>query len=83
MSGFVPAARGAVTLSGNVCGGWVSSAAPAPPGWTWAPVASPCHAHQLQSGGQAPVSKNTYGHRIILKMDVEYRNTDELTALNS
>lgn len=48
VSGFVPAARGAVTRSESVCGGRVSSAAPAPPGWTWAPAASPCHAHQLQ-----------------------------------
>lgn len=49
VSGFVPAARGAVTRTESVCGGRVSSAAPAPPGWTWAPVASPCHTHQLQS----------------------------------
>lgn len=58
VNGFVPAARGVVTRSGSVCGGQVSSAAPAPPGWTRAPVASPCHARQLQSLEKSAMSKH-------------------------
>lgn len=56
VTGFVPAPRGAATLTGIGCDGWVSAAGPAPPAWTKTPAAAPCHAHPL------PVSNDTHTH---------------------